>query len=138
MNAGTMPKDLTKDEKNAKMLENHGIDSIQITRPRSPQFFTIENKQENPLIDATSKIISKVNVPVILGGGVNSQNQINELINSTDIDYVSMQRPFVKDPSFLVDWQIEGNGISRCRTCNNCYWKKTSTCHLRPCNLERM
>ena len=121
-----------------QILEKHGVDSFQITRPRSPQFFTLENKQENPLIDATSKIISKVNVPVILGGGVNSQNQINELINSTDIDYVSMQRPFVKDPSFLVDWQIEGNGISHCRTCNNCYWKKTSTCHLRPCNLERM
>ena len=114
----------------AKMLENHGIDSIQITRPRSPQFFTKENRQSNPLIDATNKIIENVSVPVILGGGSSNQNQINNLLNSTKIDFISMQRPFVADPSFLVEWQIEGNGESTCKTCNNCYWKKTSTCHI--------
>jgi 2,4-dienoyl-CoA reductase-like NADH-dependent reductase (Old Yellow Enzyme family) len=121
-----------------QLLEKHGADSLQITRPRSPQFFTQENKEKNPLIEVTERIIDNVDIPVILGGGANSQNQINDLINSTNIDYVSMQRPFVKDPSFLVDWQIEGNGVSHCITCNNCYWKKTSTCHIRPCNLERL
>ena len=58
------------------------------------------------------------------------------LLNTTDIDFISMQRPFVNDPSFLVDWQLEGNGESRCITCNNCYWKKTSTCHIKPCSLR--
>ena len=121
-----------------QLLEKHGVDSLQITRPRSPQFFTQENKEKNPLIEVTERIIDNVDIPVILGGGANSQNQINDLINTTNIDFVSMQRPFVKDPSFLVDWQIEGNGVSHCITCNNCYWKKTSTCHIRPCNLERL
>ena len=114
----------------AKLLEKFGADSLQITRPRSPQFFTKENKDENPLIRSTEKIIENVNIPVILGGGVTTQKQINKLLNKTKIDFVSMQRPFVYDPSFLVDWQIEGNGISKCKTCNNCYWKKTSTCHI--------
>ena len=114
----------------AKILEKYGADSIQVTRPRSPQFFTRENKDKNPLIEACEKIIKNVDIPVILGGGVTSQKEINELINKTKIDFVSMQRPFVYDPSFLVDWQIEGNGISECKTCNNCYWKKTSTCHI--------
>ena len=121
-----------------QLLEKHGADSLQITRPRSPQFFTQENKEKNPLIEVTERIIDNVDIPVILGGGANSQNQINDLLNTTNIDYVSMQRPFVKDPSFLVDWQVEGNGVSHCITCNNCYWKKTSTCHIRPCNLERL
>lgn len=120
----------------AKLLEKYGVDSLQITRPRSPQFFTRENTEKNPLIDATGKIIKEVNIPVILGGGINNQNQINEILNETDIDYISMQRPFTADPSFLVDWQIKGNGESFCRTCNNCYWKKTSTCHLKPCSPE--
>ena len=119
-----------------QLLEKYGADSLQITRPRSPQFFTQENKEKNPLIEATEKIIKNVSIPVILGGGANSQNQINDILNETDIDFISMQRPFVKDPSFLVDWQIEGNGVSHCITCNNCYWKKTSTCHIRSCNPE--
>ena len=114
----------------AKLLEKFGVDSLQITRPRSPQFFTRENKDENPLIKATEEIIKNVDIPVILGGGVKTQKQINDILNKTKIDFVSMQRPFVYDPSFLVDWQIEGNGISECKTCNNCYWKKTSTCHI--------
>lgn len=118
-----------------KLLEKHGVDSLQITRPRSPQFFTRENTGENPLISATEKIIKNVDIPVILGGGANSQKQINELLNETSIDFISMQRPFVHDPSFLVDWQIEGDGVSSCISCNNCYWKKTSTCHIRPCKL---
>ncbi|MBP3790953.1 MAG: tRNA-dihydrouridine synthase [Methanobrevibacter sp.] len=119
-----------------KLLEKHGVDSLQITRPRSPQFFTQENQEKNPLIEATNQIIKNVSIPVILGGGANSQNQINEILNETDIDFISMQRPFVKDPSFLVDWQIEGDGVSQCITCNNCYWKKTSTCHIRSCSLK--
>ena len=114
-----------------KLLEKHGVDSLQITRPRSPQFFTLENKETNPLVDAAEKIIGSVDIPVILGGGSNSQSQINRLLNSSSIDFISMQRPFVHDPSFLVDWHIEGNGVSGCRTCNNCYWKKTSTCFIK-------
>ncbi len=120
-----------------QLLEKHGVDSLQITRPRSPQFFTRENRDKNPLIDATQEIIKRVNIPVILGGGATSQNQINDILNETDIDFISMQRPFVHDPSFLVDWQIEGNGESFCKTCNNCYWKKTSTCHIKPCKIRR-
>ena len=121
----------------AKLLEKYGVDSLQITRPRSPQVFTKDNKESNPLIDATSKIIDNVDIPVILGGGFTSQNQINQILNESEIDYISLQRPFVADPSFLVDWQIEGNGESICRTCNNCYWKKTSTCFInRPPKLN--
>ena len=41
-----------------------------------------------------------------------------------------MQRPFVADPYFLLDWRVDGNGVSRCKTCNNCYWKKTSDCFI--------
>lgn len=121
----------------AKLLEKYGVDSLQITRPRSPQVFTKDNKESNPLIDATSKIIDNVDIPVILGGGFTNQNQINQILNESEIDYISLQRPFVADPSFLVDWQIEGNGESICRTCNNCYWKKTSTCFInRPPKLN--
>ena len=113
-----------------RILEKYGADSLQITRPRSPQFFTQDNRQKNPLIEITDEIIKNVDIPVILGGGANSQKQINDILNKTDIEFISMQRPFVYDPSFLIDWQIEGNGISGCKTCNNCYWKKTATCFI--------
>lgn len=116
----------------AKLLEKHGVDSLQITRPRSPQYFSRENYDKKLLALDVSKIIENVNIPVIMGGGVKSQRQINNILNKTKVDFISMQRPFVADPSFLVDWQIEGDGEVKCRTCNNCYWKKTSTCFIYP------
>jgi len=114
----------------AKLLEKHGVDSLQITRPRSPQYFSRENYEKKILASDCNSIIDHVNIPVIMGGGVTTQKQINNVLNKTNIDFISMQRPFVADSSFLVDWQLDGNGEVKCRTCNNCYWKKTSTCHI--------
>lgn len=120
----------------AQILEKYGADSLQITRPRSPQYFSRENYHKSILANACNKIIEKVDIPVIMGGGIKTQNQINNVLNKTDVEFISMQRPFVADPSFLVDWKIEGNGEVKCKTCNNCYWKKTSTCHIKPCNIK--
>lgn len=127
----------------AKLLEKFGADSLQITRPRSPQYFsnqdtdrtppefkTSQHHKKNLLVGECEKIMENVNIPVILGGGVTSKSQINELLNNSKIEFISMQRPFVADPSFLIDWQIEEDGMSKCKACNNCYWKKTSTCHI--------
>lgn len=138
INAFNQTDEIASDEsvEIAKLLEKHGADSLQITCPHSQYVFTRENRDVDPLIDVSEKIIKEVNIPVIMGGGLNSQNGINEILNRTDIDYVSMQRPFIADPSFLVEWQVNGNGESFCQTCHNCYAKKTSTCHLKPCSPE--
>ena len=77
-------------------------------------------------------IIDNVDIPVIMGGGIKTQRQANNVLNKTKVDFISMQRPFVADPSFLIDWQFEGDGEVKCKTCNNCYWKKTSTCFIYP------
>lgn len=114
----------------AKILEEHGVDSLQITRPRSPQYFSRENYSKSILANACNRIIKEVDIPVIMGGGITSQKQINNVLNKTSVDFISMQRPFVADPSFLIDWQMEGDGQVKCKTCNNCYWKKTSTCFI--------
>ena len=114
----------------AKILEKHGVDSLQITRPRSPQYFSRENYQKSLLANACNSIIENVDIPVIMGGGIKTKKQINNVLNKTKVDFISMQRPFVADPSFLIDWQMEEEGETICKTCNNCYWKKTSTCFI--------
>ena len=114
----------------AQTLEKYGADSLQVTKPSSPQFFTKENSDKEALFELTDKISCEVDIPVILGGGLSDMAGINELINKTDIEYVSMHRPFVFNPTFLTQWFGDGEGESGCTKCNNCYWKKTSTCHM--------
>ena len=111
-----------------KILAENGADSLQITRFLSPQYFRKGQSNQDMLVGFADKVAKTVSIPVVLGGGRSDMDKINELINTTDIDFISMQRPFVKDPSFLTKWKEEGHGKSECKTCNNCYWKKESVC----------
>jgi len=111
-----------------KILAENGADSLQITRFLSPQYFRKGQSNQDMLVGFADSVAKNVSIPVVLGGGMSDMDKINELLNSTDIDFISMQRPFVKDPTFLTTWKSEGHGNSECKTCNNCYWKKESVC----------
>ena len=111
-----------------KILAENGADSLQITRFLSPQYFRKGQSNQDMLVGFADKVAKNVSIPVVLGGGRSDMDKINELLNNTDIDFVSMQRPFVKDPTFLTKWKSDGHGKSECKTCNNCYWKKESVC----------
>ena len=112
----------------AKLLEKYGADSIQVTRPLSPLYFTKDNK-ENELLDYTKNLINTIDIPIILGGGFQDMESMNNLLNSSEIEYLSMYRPFIAEENFLERWKKDGFGISRCKMCNNCYRTKTSTCY---------
>ena len=112
-----------------KLLEKVGVDSIQVTRPLSPLYFTKKLSSEEELIDYTNVLIDTVDVPVIVGGGFRNMEHMNELLNRTNIEFMSMYRPFVAENDFLKNWKEEGSGESRCLMCNNCYRTKKSTCY---------
>jgi len=112
-----------------KLLEKVGVDSIQVTRPLSPLYFTKKLSSEDELLDYTSELIDSVDVPVIVGGGFNDMNHMNEILNNTKIEFMSMYRPFVAKNDFLKDWRSNAESKSRCLMCNNCYRTKKSTCY---------
>ena len=125
---------LYKDEDDSfeicKILAENGADSLQITRFLSPQYFR-KGQNQDMLVSFADRVAKNVSIPVVLGGGMSDMDNITELLNNTDIDFISMQRPFVKDPAFLTQWKKEGHGKSECKTCNNCYWKKESVCLIK-------
>ena len=102
-----------------KILAENGADSLQITKFLSPQYFRKGQSNQDMLVSFADKVAKNVSIPVVLGGGRSDMDKIIELLNNTDIDFISMQRPFVKDPTFLTQWKIDGYGKSECKTCNN-------------------
>ena len=111
-----------------KILAEIGADSLLITKFLSPQYFRKGQSNQDMLVEFCDKVSREVQVPVILGGGMSDMNRINRLINNTSIDFVSMYRPFIRNPQFLTEWKNNKSFESECRTCNNCYWKKSSIC----------
>ena len=118
-----------------KILAKNGADSLQITKFLSPQYFRKGQSNQSMLVDFADNVANSVDIPVVLGGGQSSQDQITELLNNTNIDFISMQRPFVKNPAFLSGWKVNPHAKSECKTCNNCYWKKESVCLIESNNI---
>lgn len=111
-----------------KLLEKVGADSIQVTKPLSPLYFTKDVSDEDELVKFTCELIENVDIPVILGGGFHDKKHMEELLNKSNIEFLSMYRPFIAEENFLKNWK-NGDGVSRCLKCNNCYRTKTSTCY---------
>lgn len=121
--------DANESLESCKLLEKVGVDSIQVTRPLSPLYFTKKLSGEGELVDYTTKLINSVDVPVIVGGGFNNINHMNELLNNTNIEFMSMYRPFVCENDFLKNWKNGTSEESKCLMCNNCYRTKKSNCY---------
>ena len=99
-----------------RQFDSKGYDEIWVIARRAERLNQLKDEVKTPVRP----------IPMDLS----DMNSINELINTTDIDFISMQRPFVFNPTFLSQWKDGREVESLCHTCNNCYWKKTSTCHI--------
>ena len=110
----------------AKLLAEYGADSIQITgRTISMKYDSVEN---HVFLDYVNDLNELIDIPVILGGNLRDMSHMNNILNNSNVRFMSLSKPFVAQPDFLVDWKNNGDGVSRCKNCNNCYSKKSSKC----------
>ena len=119
---------LTQEEsmKMAKLLAENGADSIQITgRTISMEYDAAE---KHVFQDYADKLSQEVDIPVILAGNLRDMKTMNDILNSSHVEFMSLSKPFVAQADFLADWKKNGEGTSRCKGCNNCYSKKESRC----------
>ena len=110
----------------AKELEKAGADSIQLTARTISYLY--DGSEKNPFLVYVDKLIDEVDIPVILGGSLRDMKSMNDVLNHSDVEFMSMSKPFVAQADFLAEWKANGDGVSICQSCNNCYSKKTSTC----------
>ncbi|WP_405295211.1 NADH-dependent flavin oxidoreductase [Methanobrevibacter sp.] len=110
----------------ARELEKAGADSLQLTARTISQIY--DKGEKHPFLVYFDDLASAVDIPVVLGGSLREMSKINEVLNNSKVEFVSMSKPFVAQADFLADWKENGEGAAICQSCNNCYSKKTSTC----------
>lgn len=59
-------------------------------------------------------------IPVVVVGGFRSLEDIEEALNSSGADLVSMCRPFIAEPGIVLKMKEDRNYHSRCQNCNFC------------------
>ncbi|MHA2007373.1 MAG: NADH:flavin oxidoreductase [Promethearchaeota archaeon] len=131
---------LEESKKLTKSLSTIGFDAIEIS---SCMWETVKRKKKEigwrPMFIPESRmsvgavnepayhlpyakeIIKGIDIPLILVGGVNSIDLIEEILNNGDADFVSFSRPLIREPDLPNRW-IKGIGSStvKCDYCNNC------------------
>ena len=71
-------------------------------------------------LDAAVQIKKNVGIPVIVVGGIHRLRDIEEIICNKGIDYSSMCRPFIIEPTIVKKFQENKQSESRCINCSYC------------------
>ncbi|MFH1078721.1 MAG: NADH:flavin oxidoreductase [Pseudomonadota bacterium] len=71
-------------------------------------------------VDAAVQIKKNVSIPVIVVGGIHKLTDIQDIICNKGIDYISMCRPFIIEPTIVKKFQEDKQSESRCINCSYC------------------
>lgn len=69
---------------------------------------------------AARALKARVNVPVILVGGIRSYQVAERILDEGVADYISMSRPFIREPMLIKRWQAGDLRKASCISCNAC------------------
>ncbi len=114
--------------KTGVLLAENGIDAIEISgglltaRKFSPSRMGINSeKKEAYFKDAARAFRKKLNIPLILVGGIRSYDVANDLVKNGTTDYISMSRPFIREPGLINRWLSGDYEKSGCISDNRCF-----------------
>jgi len=110
------------------MLSERGIDGIELSGglltsskfSPSRRGITAKNKEAYFRNEAQS-FKEEINVPLILVGGIRSYHVANQLIDEGVADYISMCRPFIREPDLINRWKAGDLRKAACISDNKCF-----------------
>lgn len=104
-----------------RLLSEAGIDAIEVSGNYTSRSGIRTKDQEGYFKEFAIELKKLVDTPVILVGGHRSMENMNEILNSTDIEYLSLSRPLIIEPELINRWKNGDIRPSKCISCNSCY-----------------
>lgn len=112
----------------AKAIDDAGIDAIEVSggTPASGDNSPIRIKIKKPAQEAYNLNLAKdvknaVSCPVMVVGGFRSYEVAEKAINDDALDYISMARPFIREPNLARRWKQGDTSHATCISCNGCF-----------------
>jgi len=110
------------------MLVSEGIDAIELSGgvliggKLSPSRMGIKSEEKEAYFQNDARAFKKnVNAPLILVGGNRSFEVAERLINQGVADYISMSRPFIREPGLINRWKAGDLRRAACVSDNQCF-----------------
>jgi len=113
----------------AQRLAQWGYDALEISSGLrgkgygTAEFRTKINRLEREAYfrEWCKEIKSQVNVPVMMVGGLRTFELMEEVIQNGEADFVSLSRPFIREPGLVNDWKSGDIHRATCISCNKCF-----------------
>ena len=112
----------------AEILARDGLDAIEISSGlrgrgyKHSEFRTgiVRPDHEDYFRDWRRAIKQKVDIPVIMVGGLRSFDVAAEVIRDGTADLLALSRPLIREPNLLARWQEGDRTPATCVSCNLC------------------
>ena len=113
----------------AKKLSEAGIDAVEVSSGNIASGIKngpLRMKINRPEKEAWNRSYAKqvkaaVNCPVMVVGGFRSYDVCEKVITRDGIDYITMSRPFIREPDLVSRWGKGDRTPARCVSCNRCF-----------------
>ncbi|MCP4666855.1 MAG: NADH:flavin oxidoreductase [Deltaproteobacteria bacterium] len=112
----------------AGLLEEGGIDAVELSgglliNPKlNPSRMGIKTEDKEAYFQEEAKAFKqKIDVPLILVGGNRSLAVADRLVNEGIADYISMSRPFIREPGLINRWKSGDLRKAACKSDNMCF-----------------
>ena len=102
-------------------LAKQGIDSIEVSGNGTSRPQIQPHVNEAYFRSFAEKLAAGINTPVILVGGHRSIESMNDLLNQTSIELLSLSRPLIREPNLPNRWKSGNIQPAACISCNACY-----------------
>ncbi len=108
-----------------KKLETIGIDAIELSggigsmwKPYGASSRSIQKGAYYS--NAAKRYKERIEVPLMLVGGIRSFREAKRLVNENTADYISLCRPLIHDPTLINRWKSGDTQDSTCISCRAC------------------
>ncbi|MBI9076827.1 MAG: NADH:flavin oxidoreductase [Desulfatibacillum sp.] len=112
----------------AQALEKAGLDALELTggilssRKFSPSRANINTPEKEAYFRDQARFFKeKLGIPLILVGGMRSFDLAEQLVSQGVADYVSMSRPFIREPDLINRWKSGDRSPAKCISDNLCF-----------------
>lgn len=112
----------------AKIIADAGFDAIELSGGTissgklSPSRAGINKEDKEAYFrEAAAAYKKKIKIPLILVGGMRSLSVAEQIIANGTAEYISMSRPFIREPGLVKRWKSGDTSPARCKSDNMCF-----------------
>ena len=111
-----------------RWMADAGLDAIELSGglitggKLSPSRFGIKSEEHEAYFKEEASAFKKeVDVPLILVGGMRSLEVAEQILEDGVADYISMSRPFIREPELINRWKSGDRRRALCKSDNLCF-----------------